>query len=625
MRKIGRYEILQQLGQGSMGTVYKAWDPLMGRDVAIKTIPIDGPQSAEVRTRFLQEAKAAGKLAHPGIVTVFDVCEHEGMPFLVMEYVEGHTLQSLIQNKVRLDLDSVCDLGIQLAEALDYAHRNGVIHRDVKPANILLTKKNRTKITDFGVAKLIESPLTSTGLLLGTPAFMAPEQFTGQSIDGRADLFAVAVVIYCLATGDRPFTGDSVLSVQYKVVEMTPVPPSRLNPAIDPTLEAVILRGIEKDPSRRYQSGKELADDLRATRAGRLVQVGTRSVAYRDVFESIPSDPSATTPGWGTDYPIDYNTLLTHRLENTRTSVIPPGVRTSRGGFRSRAAIRSLVVATLVVGLFALMTYALVKPAQESAALLNTVSPPLLYEPFSQAPAETAKEEDSPHIENTDATPQPAEEPAPLTEAGDVKPAKVNHAEDHIELGKTEKKKVLVKTPAVTGEASTSGLRPVSEITEKEPAVEEPSSLVQQFEATRMRGQLPLPRTRGPMGRQLLRSPEAAPPTDSAQLLISSLDLPDSLTLIVTMDGNEVLLGGDNSSARTLAKAVPLAEFRLLPPGEHKLQVNVMQGVRRVGPPQEITSRFYAGQRRTLQIIFETDQRSGREVRNSPHFSIALR
>src|SRR5215475_750214 len=266
MWSLGRYEIIEQLGQGSMGTAYKAREPILGRDVAITRIlvqPGEHSDALEFRERFFREARAAGKLSHPGIVTVFDVSEHEGTPFLVMEYVAGRTLLSILQNDERMSLERACEVGVQLAEALDYAHRNGVIHRDIKPANILVTSDGRIKIADFGVAKLIDSQLTARGQLLGTPAFKAPEQFIGMPTDARSDLFSAGVVIYCMITGEKPFAGETIVGVQYRVMHTEPVEPRKLNPGISPRLEALILRTIEKDPSKRYASGAELACDLR--------------------------------------------------------------------------------------------------------------------------------------------------------------------------------------------------------------------------------------------------------------------------------------------------------------------------------------------------------------------------
>ena len=274
LKIIGRYEIVAELGHGAMGSVFKATDPVVGRTVAIKTIhsaALQGAQSAEYRTRFQREARASGVLAHPGIVPVFDVGEHEGAPFLVMVFVEGRTLSDAMKTGERLTLDRVCEIGQQLAEALGYAHRQGVIHRDIKPANILLTSREvygaeRPRIMDFGIAKLVASEITTTGQMLGTPSFMPPEQFTGAPIDGRADLFSLGVILYALATGEQPFPGESMTAVSYKVVYTEPIPPGKLNPAIPARLEAVILKCLAKSPADRYQTGEELAQDLAAMR-----------------------------------------------------------------------------------------------------------------------------------------------------------------------------------------------------------------------------------------------------------------------------------------------------------------------------------------------------------------------
>ncbi len=275
-QKIGRYEIIDELGRGAMGGVYRAKDPAMGRVVAVKTIlpnVLAGEDGNEFRERFYREARAAGALAHPGIVPMFDVGEHEGMPYLVMEYVSGQTLAQAMREGGLATLDRVCEIGHQLAEALAYAHRNGVVHRDIKPANVLLTSREvygveRSKITDFGVAKLTAGAMTTTGKMVGTPAFMPPEQFTGAPIDGRTDIFSVGVILYWMTTGEQPFAGETMTSVSYKVVHTDPIPPSKLNPAISSGLEAVILKCLAKNPSDRFQTGDDLARALGILRSG---------------------------------------------------------------------------------------------------------------------------------------------------------------------------------------------------------------------------------------------------------------------------------------------------------------------------------------------------------------------
>jgi predicted Ser/Thr protein kinase len=310
---IGRYEIVEELGRGAMGSVFKARDPAVGRTVALKTIhttALEGAQSEEYRARFYREARASGVLAHPGIVPVFDVGEAEGAPFLVMEFVEGRTLADAMKKGERYTLDRICEIGQQLGDALGYAHRQGVIHRDIKPANILMTSRavygsERPRITDFGIAKLAASEITTTGQLLGTPSFMPPEQFTGSPIDGRADLFSLGVILYSLATGEQPFPGETMTAVSYKVVYTEPIPPAKLNPAIPPGLEAVILKCLAKNPAERYQTGEELAQDLAAMRAGTgsgVMQTGgplaaatgsDATLAPGSVYSSVPPAAAA--------------------------------------------------------------------------------------------------------------------------------------------------------------------------------------------------------------------------------------------------------------------------------------------------------------------------------------------
>jgi serine/threonine protein kinase len=276
---IGRYQIIAELGHGAMGSVYRAHDPTMDRTVAIKTIlaaALTGPLAGEYRERFIREARAAGRLSHPGIVTVYDVNEQDGTPYLVMEFVAGRSLAAAMDAGERFSIDRIYELGQQVAEALGYAHRNGVVHRDVKPANILLAapgpgEVERAKLADLGVAKLTATQITTTGQLLGTPAFMPPEQFTGVPIDGRADLFSLGVILYWLATGDKPFAGDTITAVSYKIVHSEPAPPRRINPAVPVALERIIMKCLEKDPATRYATGEVLAADLAAGHAGRDV------------------------------------------------------------------------------------------------------------------------------------------------------------------------------------------------------------------------------------------------------------------------------------------------------------------------------------------------------------------
>ncbi len=296
-KKIARYEIIDELGRGAMGSVFRARDPAMDRIVAIKTIltaALASEQANEFRQRFYREARAAGALAHPGIVPVFDVGEDEGMPFLVMEFVDGQTLADAMKKGERSSLDRVCEIGQKVAEALGYAHSHGVVHRDIKPANILLTSRQvygeeRPKITDFGVAKLTAGEATTSGQLLGTPAFMPPEQFTGAPIDGRTDLFSLGVILYWMSTGEQPFPGETMTAVSYKIVHTEPVPPGKLNPAIPGPLQAVILKCLAKSPYDRYQTGEELAQalaELRAYERGGAMQTAT---------------PQATAAGGGSE------------------------------------------------------------------------------------------------------------------------------------------------------------------------------------------------------------------------------------------------------------------------------------------------------------------------------------
>ncbi|MGQ9695892.1 MAG: CHASE2 domain-containing serine/threonine-protein kinase [Thermodesulfobacteriota bacterium] len=266
-KKIGRYEILGELGKGAMGVVYKGRDPIIGRLVAIKTIRFDRLYEAQeiegLKERFFIEAQAAGKLIHPHIVTIFDVGEDRGLSFMAMEFVEGEPLSKFTNKERLLPLEKTIKLISESAEALDFAHRQGIVHRDIKPANIMLTPNGQAKVMDFGIAKLPTSTLTQTGSILGTPAYMSPEQISGRDLDGRSDLFSLGCVFYELLTGTRPFKGENLSALSYQITQGTPLLPSELNQQIPSILDVFIFKALAKSPQQRFQNGQEMANSLR--------------------------------------------------------------------------------------------------------------------------------------------------------------------------------------------------------------------------------------------------------------------------------------------------------------------------------------------------------------------------
>lgn len=271
METIGRYQIEQVIGKGAMGVVYRAYDPNIGRTVALKTMRLDvhGIENAEMLDRFRNEGRAAGVLNHPNLITVYDAGEHEGLFYLAMEFLEGETLQEWLARERAMPIDKVLLLMHQVCQGLDYAHSKGVIHRDIKPANIMISKTNPSlpggdftaKIMDFGIAKAGGS-LTQTGQVLGTPNYMSPEQVRGKPLDGRSDLFSLGVVLYELLTGEKPFSAQNVTTIIYKIVNEAPIPPRELDVSIHPGISAVVTKALAKDPDERYQSGMELASAL---------------------------------------------------------------------------------------------------------------------------------------------------------------------------------------------------------------------------------------------------------------------------------------------------------------------------------------------------------------------------
>ena len=265
---IGRFRVLGELGRGAMGIVYEAADDLLGRPVAIKTINMsaDLADRADHEARFLQEAKAAGGLSHPNVVTVYDVGRESDVLYMAMELLDGEELRDILA-RGELPLATAVDIAAQVADGLAFAHERGVVHRDIKPSNIMVLPGGKVKIMDFGIARVRTSDVkTQTGLRLGSPRYMAPEQLLGQGVDQRADIFALGVVLYEMLAGIAPFGGDDVQEVMFRVASFDPPAPSRINPAVPTVLDLVVARAIAKDPAQRYQDAQALAHDLRAAK-----------------------------------------------------------------------------------------------------------------------------------------------------------------------------------------------------------------------------------------------------------------------------------------------------------------------------------------------------------------------
>lgn len=270
--KAGRYEIVGELGRGAMGIVYKAVDPVIGRTVAVKTIRLSeegtGLKRAELLARFQTEARAAGLLTHPNIVVVYDAGEEDGRYYITMELVEGKSLQALLDGGHSFPLPRTLRIMDQTCNALQFAHERNVIHRDIKPANLMLTADDTVKITDFGTAKILQFGSTQqTSHVMGTPSYMSPEQVKGRAVDGRSDIFSLGVMLYEMISGEKPFPGQNITTVIYKIVNEEPVPLRHIDPSIHPGISTVVMKALAKEPEQRYQSCREMLEELRNYRA----------------------------------------------------------------------------------------------------------------------------------------------------------------------------------------------------------------------------------------------------------------------------------------------------------------------------------------------------------------------
>ncbi len=344
-QKLGKYEVRRELGRGAMGIVYEGYDPMIDRRVALKTVKkdqLERTEADEILSRFKREAQAAGRLNHPNVVAVYEYGEDaDGVAFIAMEYVEGRELKDCFDKQERFSLSEIVRLMGELLDALGHAHSNGITHRDVKPANIFLLKSGQAKVGDFGIARIESSNLTQAGSVLGTPAYMSPEQFMGQRVDGRSDLFSAGVILYQFLTGEKPFAGQ-LTTIMHKVLKEDPIAPSELNVQIPSVFDAVIKKALAKRPDDRYQSAKEFSDALRAALSGKAaaqeeatLMAGDDTAVFSESTVAYQPPPAAPAPRAAPAVP-------------QAPPPVPPAVSRPKGGIPAwaiAAGVGALVVA----------------------------------------------------------------------------------------------------------------------------------------------------------------------------------------------------------------------------------------------------------------------------------------
>ena len=409
--EIGRYRIVRELGRGAMGVVYHALDPNIGRAVAVKTIRLNEvtntQERARLKERLFREARSAGMLSHPGIVTIYDVDQQDDLAYIAMEFVDGPTLDDLMSRSEPLAPQQMFAILGQTAVALDYAHGKGIVHRDVKPANIMIDPEGSAKITDFGIAKITASEqFTMTGTIIGTPHYMAPEQVQGHTVDGRADQFSLAVMAFEMLTGDKPFTGEQLTTVVYKIVAEEPPPVARFNATLTAGIEAALRRGLAKKPEARYRNCQELVDALES------------ACAASKGWKSMPRGGSMSAPTVA-EPPRAMREMPPPRrrqraedtaVERRRVGVLPVAM--------------ALFVAAGLVGLIAWqatpwLSRTMGKPAETAPAAEAAPPPPAapaepeVQKPSAVGPAEAPPPEVKPAAAEKPAEPEPEPEPEP--------------------------------------------------------------------------------------------------------------------------------------------------------------------------------------------------------------------
>jgi serine/threonine protein kinase len=446
--KAGRYEIVGELGRGAMGIVYKAVDPVIGRTVAVKTIRLSeegtGLNRAELLVRFQTEARAAGLLTHPNIVVVYDAGEEDGLYYITMELVEGKSLQTLLDGGHSFPLPRTLRIMDQTCSALQFAHERNVVHRDIKPANLMLTADDTVKITDFGTAKILQFGSTQqTSHVMGTPSYMSPEQVKGRAVDGRSDIFSLGVMLYEMITGEKPFPGQNITTVIYKIVNEDAVPPRQIDPSIHPGISTVVMKALAKEPEQRYQSCREMLEDLRNYRAQAIAGGNPNSTMVMGGGSPAATAASSNVGGHGfaghslsghapaTDDPTVVATArsLSARAASSgqtpvirRTETIPP---TPVEPSKKKGVIGTIFATLLLLGVIVYGANK-IKPVFEAARALHNAQVRETASSSSGEPAPPAGSDDSEASSGSSGAPQgPNETPtsAPDTVAKSVDPA----------------------------------------------------------------------------------------------------------------------------------------------------------------------------------------------------------
>jgi serine/threonine protein kinase len=382
--KAGRYEILGELGRGGMGVVYRAKDPLIGRTVAVKTIRLSaegtGLSHAQLVERFQTEARAAGLLTHPNIVVIYDVGEADGVYYITMELVNGKSLQSLLDSGEKFPLPRVLRIMEQVCSALQFAHDNSVVHRDIKPANIMLTSDDFVKITDFGTAKILQYGASQQTSAMGTPGYMSPEQIKGKAVDGRTDIFSVGVMLYEMTTGQKPFRGQDIATVLYRILNEEPVTPHQMNPGIPLGVSSTILKALTKSPHLRYENCRELMEDLKNYRPGETAsrtnaepatsttapQPPIRKKVDKNYYVEMPRvpgvEPRSTPPAPSRSRPVPPSggaaghNLQTEARQQVDRIYAGPTTKLNLAAVKRLATIGAGIVLALMIGSFAIKT-----------------------------------------------------------------------------------------------------------------------------------------------------------------------------------------------------------------------------------------------------------------------------